>query len=69
MSHRNHAFLLVAGCDESDALHPIELLLLPGRSFFDYFLEKNILGQILELLSMPHTPKVVQCHNGVHHLV
>ena len=29
-----------------------------GRAFFDYFLEKNILGQILDLLGMPHTPKV-----------
>merc|ERR1719424_808926 len=29
-------------------------------AFFDYFLEKNILGQILELLEMPHTPKVVK---------
>ena len=28
-----------------------------GRAFFDYFLEKNILGQILELLGMPRTPK------------
>ena len=28
------------------------------RAFFDFFLERNILGQILDLLAVPYTPKV-----------
>lgn len=37
---------------------PWLIFLCHCSAFFDYFLEKNILGQILELIQFPQTPKV-----------